>query len=98
MRQRGVSIQLQPNVYAEVGQRGHGRGKTYRLANATCPVGGGARFTGAAIARDRAEEWDCARLRFEIGERSFQRLRRRSHERMMKRMIDPNKSRERALR
>ena len=37
-------------------------------------------------------------LRFQIGERGFQRLRRRLHQRMMKWMIDPHEPRKRALR
>ncbi len=93
-----MRIELKPDVHVEIRQRAHGGGKTYGLANAARPIGGIARFAGTAIACYRAEEWDCARLRFEIGERRFQSLRRRSHERMMERMIDPNESRKRALR
>src|SRR6202043_3499883 len=98
MRERGMRVEFQPNVYAKVGQSAHGRGKTHRLANAASPIGGIARFAGTAITCHRAEKWNFVRSRFEIGERSFQRLRRRSHERMMERMIDPNESRKRALR
>ena len=62
------------------------------------PVSRIARFAGTAIARHRAEKRNFARLRFEIGERRFQGLGRRSHERMMKWMIHPNESRKHALR
>src|ERR1700719_2753601 len=98
MRQRGMSIQLQPNLHAEVRQRASRERKPYWLANAACPIGGIARFAGTAVARHCAEKWSFARLWFEIGQRSFQGLRRRSHERMMERMINPNESRKRALR
>src|SRR5260370_32016842 len=98
MRERGVGIEFDPNIHAEIRQRAYRGGKTHGLANAAAPIGGIARFAGTAIACHRAEKWNFVRLRFEIGERSFQRLRRRSHDRMMERMIDPNQSRKPALR
>src|SRR4029077_4329781 len=61
-------------------------------ANAAGPVGGIARFASAMLPRHCAEEWDGARLRPDVGELSFQRLRRRSHERMVKRMVHPDES------
>src|SRR6202030_3919920 len=92
-----MSIEFEPNIHAEIRQRAYRGGKTYGLANAASPVGGIARFAGTAIACHRAEKWNFVRLRFEIGERSFQRLRRRSHEGMRGRMLDRNESRTRAL-
>ena len=40
MGQRGMCIEFQPHVRAEVRQRAHGRGKTHRFANTAGPVSG----------------------------------------------------------
>ena len=98
MRERGMGVEFQPDVNAEFRQRIHRRSKTHRLANAAGPVGGITRFARAALAGHRAEKRDGSRLRFQIGQRLFQSLSGRSHERMMKRMIDPHESRKCALR
>src|SRR5436189_6257067 len=92
MGKRGMRIKFQPYVHAEIRQRAHRRSKTDRRANAACPVGGIARFASATLPRHRAEEWDGVGLRPEAGQLSFQRLRGRSHQRMVKRMIYPNES------
>src|SRR6202045_1667087 len=57
MRERGMSIEFEPNIHAEIRQRAYRGGKTYGLANAASPVGGIARFAGTAIACHRAEKW-----------------------------------------
>src|SRR5258705_75032 len=98
MCERGMRIKFQPYVHAEICERAHRRSKTDRLGNAACPGGGIARFASATLPRHCAEEWDGAWLRRDVGELSFQRLRGRSHERMVKRMIYPNESGKGALR
>src|ERR1043166_1670175 len=98
MRERGMRVQFQPHVHAEIRERAHGRRKTDRLPKAPRPAGGDPRPPLPTLPRHGAKEWDRAWLRPDVGEFRFQGLRRRPHERVVKRMIDLYESGKGALR
>src|SRR3954454_19208736 len=98
MRERGMRVQFQPDIDTKVRQCTNRGSKTDRLANPAAPVGGVAGFSGTTLASNCAKERNVARTRFNTRQLDFERFRSRTHKRMMKGMIYPNESGERALR